>query len=327
MSESQTLYIPAAYIKQAASEEGFDACGIARAEALSDFSPRLSRWLAEGFHAGMQYMERNEAMRVDPRRLVEGAQSVVSLLVGYRPSRLMTGLHKVAQYAYGEDYHRKLKRMLFALAKRLKEQYPALQVRAFVDTAPISDKSWAIRGGLGWRGKHTLVVHPTLGSYCNIGELVCNATSDYDLPLENSPCVGCRRCVDACPNQALRPVVDEDCGEPHYLLDARRCIAYHTVESRATHLPDHLRLSGFAFGCDRCQQACPVNRQAAVRLQVSAERIAELERLAEADPEAFRLATRHTAMERIGFDQWQRNVGQAPPLASSENEAPDASSC
>ena len=293
-------------VKSAALSIGFSDCGIAEAAPLPAGEFPLERWLQRGYHADMGYMQRNTDKRHDPRLLLPGARSIVALLVAYKPDRQIAGAHHIAQYAYGEDYHDRLRRMMYWLIEHLKEQYPGFEARPYVDTAPISDRHWAYRAGLGWIGKNTLLLHPRWGSYCNIGELVTTAAFDhYDKPLDEDPCCQCRRCVDACPNQALQPL---DAAQRRYLLDARRCIAYNTIENREPDLPDDLDTRGYAFGCDICQAACPHNAAVAPSLHLDAQRKAQLEALPEADEATFYETTRHTPMSRISYEQWQRNL-------------------
>ena len=165
-------------IKSLAKEIGFSDCGIACADRLTEEEYPLDAWLAEGYNADMEYMGRNAEMRRDPRLLVEGARSVISLVLAYKPDRQMEGRYKIAQYAYGEDYHERLKRMSYQLIAKIREQYPDFEGRPFVDTAPISDRHWAVRAGLGWIGKNTLFIHPIFGSYCFLAEIVTPA--DFD---------------------------------------------------------------------------------------------------------------------------------------------------
>ena len=192
-------------IKSLASDVGFSDCGIARADRLTEEEYPLDTWLAEGYNADMAYMERNREMRRDPRLLVEGARSVISLVLAYKPDRRTEGPYKIAQYAYGEDYHERLKRMMYQLIAAIKEHYPDFEARPFVDTAPISDRHWAVRAGLGWIGKSNLFIHPRLGSFCFLGEIVTTAEVDrYDTPLDTSDiCANCTLCIDACPNHAI----------------------------------------------------------------------------------------------------------------------------
>ena len=307
--------IDAAIVKTIAAEVGFAACGISKADRLQENEYPLEEWLAKGFNADMQYMERNIDMRRDPRLLVEGACSVISVLVPYKSNRLMEGRGKIAQYAYGEDYHERLKRMMYSLMSRVKERYPDFDGRPFVDTAPISDRHWAVRAGLGWIGRNTLFVNPTYGSYCFLGEIVTTAVVDcYDTPGSMSDvggadnvsiggCGDCRLCLDACPNNAI--MVSESGAS---MLDARRCTSYNTIENRDDTLPAELNTRGYAYGCDICQMVCPYNRLAPVSFHLDDQRKAELEALADSDADSFRSFTKHSAMSRIKYWQWRRNI-------------------
>lgn len=292
-------------VKQAARAVGFDACGIAEARPLAEEDFGLDAWLALGCHADMRYMAEHRDLRHDPRLLVPGARSVVSLLLGYKPSQQLSATPRIAQYAYGEDYHECVKRMLYQLIAAVREVRPDFDARPFVDTAPISDKLWAAKAGLGWIGRNTLLVNPVLGSYCFIGELVATASFDsYDAPIENR-CGDCRRCVDACPNHALMPS-SQGCS-----VNANACASYHTIENRAAQLPADLKLSGYAFGCDCCQLACPYNRDAEVRYQLSEERLEQLKQLSDADEPTFKHFAKHSALNRVKYPQWQRNVNKS----------------
>ncbi|MDY5969578.1 MAG: tRNA epoxyqueuosine(34) reductase QueG, partial [Bacteroidales bacterium] len=263
---------------------------------------RLHFWFEQGYAADMHYMGERQNMRSDPRLLLEGAKTVVSCALAYKPNRTMGGLHRVAQYAYGEDYHLRMKELLLRLLKDIQHEYPGVQGRAFVDTAPISDKEWAVKAGLGWRGKNTLIIHPKYGSYIFLGELVLTSVCDeYDTPCQET-CMACNLCVDACPNQALVR------KNGTYMLDARRCNAYQTIENRAHVLPTGLNLAGYAFGCDCCQLACPYNQKAPEAMEISEESIVRLEALADADETFFRAMSKKSALGRIKYAQWLRNV-------------------
>ena len=318
--EAPTL--SSSFVKEAAIRVGFDACGIAIASPLTEEEWGHEEWLRRGYQADMAYMEQHRDKRSDPSLLVPEARSVIVLLSGYKPSQTMQGRvsgARIAQYAYGEDYHERIKRLLFQLIAAIRQRYPDFEAKPCVDTVPISDKQWARRAGLGWIGRNTLLVNPTLGSYCNIGELVTPSPADcYDTPIENR-CGDCRACVDACPNKALthssiNELTHSSINEfPHSsipLLDANRCASYHTVENRAETLPPDIRLSGYAFGCDICQLVCPFNQTAEVRYTLTDERKAQLEALADADSTAFKRLTKHTALNRIRHSQWQRNQKQ-----------------
>ena len=303
MKGARSTRLKSEHVKAAALSLGFDACGIAEAASLTANELHLRPWLDNGCHAEMHYMAEHVDMRYDPRILLPDAKSVIVVLVGYRPSRLMEGTAKVAQYAYGEDYHERLKRMLYQLIALLKEDYPDFEAKPCVDTVPISDKAWAVRAGLGWRGRNTLLVNPVLGSYCFVGELVTTSEADqYDTPLENG-CGDCRLCVEACPNRCLVQTNDGS-----YWNDARRCASYHTIENRAEQLPDDVRLSGYAFGCDCCQLVCPYNRHAKVCYDLTDERKAALEHLQHADEPTFKHSVKHSALNRIKYRQWRRNI-------------------
>lgn len=293
-----------ALIKQLATEVGFSDCGVAAADALAEGEYPIEEWLRRGFHADMGYMERNVEMRKDPRILVEGAKSVISLVVAYKPDRQIDSPTKIAQYAYGEDYHERLKRMMYQLIAKIKENYTDFEGRPFVDTAPISDRHWAVRAGLGWIGRDTLFVHPRFGSFCYIGEVVTASAADrYDEPYHGEGCGDCRLCVDACPNHAITVSESE---AP--MLDARRCTSYNTIENRADVLPDTLRTQGYVYGCDICQSVCPYNRQAPASFHLDDERKAQLESLVDADEAAFRHFSKHSAISRIKYKQWRRNI-------------------
>lgn len=287
---------------------GFSDCGIAKADALSEDEYPLEEWLGLGYQADMHYMERNAAMRRDPRLLVEGARSVISLVLAYKPDRQMDGVPRIAQYAYGEDYHERLKRMMYQLIGKIKESYPDFEARPFVDTAPISDRHWAVRAGLGWIGRNTLFVHPRFGSYCFLGEIVTTSeieNSKFKIENLEKGCGDCRLCVDVCPNKAI---ITSKTGVP--MLDARRCTSYNTIENRDDSLPAELDTRGYAFGCDICQSVCPYNRQAPAAYHLDDGRKSQLEALADADESTFRRFSKHSAISRIKYSQWQRNLGK-----------------
>lgn len=295
--------LSSAQIKTIARSVGFHGCGIARATQLEGFEARFRTWLSLGRQGDMQFMEKHVEMRSDPRLLVEGAQSVICLLLGYKPSQTMQGPHRVAQYAYGEDYHERIRQMLFRLIALIRESRPTFEAKPCVDTVPISDKLWAAQAGLGWIGKHTLLVSPVYGSYCHVAELVTTESFDhYDSPIANR-CNGCTLCLKACPNHAL-----DEKG-----LDCRRCISYNTIENRAPQLPDDLTLNGYSFGCDCCQMVCPYNKDVPPTVEISDQRIRELETLSATDPTEFRRRTRHSAINRIKHAQWQRNLQHPRP--------------
>lgn len=299
--------IPHNVIINAALEAGFDLVGVVRAEALYDERKRFSKWLLEGCGSTLSYLERNVDKRFDSRLLVDGARSVVVCAVSYL-SRYGRGYDagcrtKIASYALARDYHLTIKEMLADVARRLTASYPDLRFRAFTDSAPVAEKSLAVRAGLGWIGRNSLVVNPRLGSMFHLGELVISEEVDsYDVPLEGVGCGSCRRCVDACPNGAIR----EDRS-----VDTRRCISCRTIEREGCDTP--IRLDGWIYGCDACQSLCPFNQHAAEHRNSSFDPLFDPTALdAEAwltmtDEEFARLAGA-TTMPRAGLARIKANI-------------------
>lgn len=242
----------AALIKAKAHELGFLACGVARAGFLEDEAPRLEHWLRQGKHGTMGYMERNFDLRLDPTKLMPGARSVISLAYNYftPPQQHDTEAPKLSTYAYGRDYHKVVKKRLKPLVAFIHEQFGAVELRAFVDSAPVLEKAWAERAGIGWRGKHTNVIRRGAGSFFFLCELITDLDLEPDAPATDH-CGTCRRCIDACPTEAITP----------YGVDGSRCISHLTIELKGA-IPEEFegKMAGWAFGCDICQQVCPWNR-------------------------------------------------------------------
>lgn len=291
------LYIPSEYFQKKALKVGFDDCGVASLEAIPLFMQRYSLWLKNGFNADMSYLEKYLHQRENPRMLMEEGMSVVSVVLSYNPPELLQNTStKVARYAYWDDYHKVLKQKLWNLIAEIKEDYPSFEAKPFVDTAPISDKVFALKAGLGWIGKNTQLISPRWGSFVNIGEIICNAESDYPIPME-SQCGECELCIKSCPNGAL-----SELG-----LDARKCTSYNTIENRADNLPEKLKTKGFSFGCDICQEVCPKNMHIPVahRNDSRKEDLLLLENCSEKE---FKKLTKNSAMDRISYSQWRRNI-------------------
>ena len=246
------------FIKQTALNVGFDACGIARAEELIEDAEFMSVWLRDGNHAEMTYFERNFEKRTDPRKLVPGCKSVVVVLMNYCPAKIQNPeAPQIAKYAYsGVDYHIVIKSKLEQLEKLLCENYGSdcvsqTQQHIFVDSAPVLERRWAERAGLGWIGKNTQLIHPNAGSYCFIGILLLNIETEYDSPIA-SRCGNCTKCINTCPTNALT----------EWKLDARRCISFQTIENKQDIPNDlHQKLSNCVFGCDICATSCPWNKK------------------------------------------------------------------
>jgi len=245
-------------IQSFANQVGFDDCGISTANCLKEEESHINQWLQNGFHGEMSYLERNIEKRIDPRILVPNAKTIITVLLNYYPGNpeISTKPPKISRYALGADYHQVLKDKLHLLFKLIKNEFGKVEGRAFVDSAPVLEKSWAVRSGLGWIGKNSLLIHPKLGSYVFIGELILDL--DIDASPEEVPnhCGSCTKCVDACPVGAIvSPKV----------IDARRCISYLTIEKK-TQLTDLEKssLHGWCFGCDICQEVCPWNSKVTI---------------------------------------------------------------
>lgn len=241
-----------AIIKQEAKRLGFDFCGISKAEFLEEEAPRLENWLKQGRHGKMEYMENHFDKRLDPRLLVEGARSVVSLLYNYYPEQSQNPeAPRISKYAYGFDYHEVIKDKLKEFLNTLKEQIGDVNGRAFVDSAPVLDKAWAKKGGLGWIGKNANLINKQQGSFFFIAELIIDLDLEYDGPMADY-CGTCTRCIDACPTQAI--------VEP-FVVDGSKCISYFTIELKEA-IPEDFKnkFDNWAFGCDVCQDVCPWNR-------------------------------------------------------------------
>ena len=243
------------HLKQLAKEEGFDLCGVAQCRHLEDDKAFLERWIEDGFASSLDYLKRNIDRRADASTLVKEAKSVIVCGVAYK-NRTSEGYPeghkaKVASYACTTDYHTTIKQMLFNLSARLKSLSPTLSGRCLVDSAPIFEKRYAVEAGLGWIGRQSLLVTPQFGTFVLLGEIVVTEEFDeYDAPLVSVGCGGCRRCVEACPNQAVK--------ERH--IDTSRCISCATIEREGE--GERCNLNGWIFGCDECQNVCPYNRKA-----------------------------------------------------------------
>lgn len=298
-------------LKAEARRLGFEACGASKAERLDEEARRLEAWLHQGRHASMHWMENHFEKRIDPRRLVDGAESVVSVLHNYyqpmEPERA-EGVGKISRYAWGDDYHAVMKEKLFALYHWLDQRMGGISGRVFVDSAPVLDKAWARRSGLGWMGKHSNLINRSLGSFFFIGELIVDVPLAYDNPIEDY-CGSCTRCIDACPTDAIY--------QP-YAVDANRCLSYWTIEHRGDDIPDTIasRMEDWIFGCDICQDVCPWTKFSKPTAEESYEPRpglpdTKLDEWEELDLDAFRERFRKSAVKRTKLEGFQRNVRTA----------------
>lgn len=310
-------------LKADALRIGFDGVGIARAERLDTEARRLEAWLLAGRHGGdagaLRWIENHFDKRIDPRELVPGAQSVVSVFVSYwQPVPADEGAARVSRYAWGDDYHDVLKEKLAELFDALDRRVGGAGGRAFTDSAPVMDKAWAQRAGLGWQGKNTNLLTRSHGSFVFLGELITDVPLEPDPPFAADHCGSCTRCLDACPTGAL---------DAPYQIDAARCISTWTIEARhGQPFPDGLgeQFGTWVFGCDVCQDVCPWTRfsqptRDARFLPRPGLPDTPPAAWAELDLEAFRERFRRSPVKRATFEGWQRNVRQA-----MENAARDA---
>ena len=247
-------------IKQKAEKFGFQSCGISKAEFLEEEAPRLETWLNKGYHGEMKYMENHFDKRLNPTLLVDGAKSVISLSYNYFPKVKIDEINnfKISKYAYGEDYHEVIKDILKEMVAELQEEIGEFGFRVFVDSAPVLEKAWARKSGLGWVGKNANLITKKHGSFYFLAEIICDLELEYDLAVTDH-CGSCRACIDACPTQAI--VSDR-------IVDGSKCISYATIELK-NEIPDYFngKMDDWMFGCDVCQDVCPWNRFSAPTLQ------------------------------------------------------------
>jgi epoxyqueuosine reductase len=300
-------------------------CGISKAERLSSEAKKLEKWLHQGLHGKMGYMERHFDLRTDPTLLVPGARSVISLAYNYFPAKDPNEGQqiKISRYAQGRDYHKVIRKKLKQFYRSLEAEAGGMQGRVFVDSGPVMEKAWAERAGLGWTGKHTNLINRATGSYFFLAEIIIDLDLEPDGP-DRDYCGSCTRCLDACPTNAL--------FEP-YKIDASRCISYLTIELKEE-IPDEFRgkMESWAFGCDICQDVCPWNRFSQAHQEPDFlpgnERkpltAGEWEHLSE---EGFQRMFHGTALLRTGYKGMQRNIRflKLKPMPAPASEKPSAS--
>ncbi|MCX6319355.1 MAG: tRNA epoxyqueuosine(34) reductase QueG [Bacteroidetes bacterium] len=295
------------FIKQTARELGFDSCGIAQAGPLDEDARRLEQWLAKGYHGSMQYMENYFELRIDPTKLVPGAKSVITLCSNYFNSQTTApGSPKVAKYAYGQDYHQVIKSKLHEMLYRLKEKAGSIQGRGFVDSAPVLERSWAQRSGLGWVGKNGNLINRQNGSFYFIATLITDLPLVYDDPMAKDYCGTCTRCIDACPTDAILP---------EKVIDGSRCISYFTIELKEMLIPQDMKgkFDNWMFGCDTCQDVCPWNRFSRPHQEEAYAPIPELLQLSTGEWQAmteehFNRIFKQSPLKRAKFAGIQRNL-------------------
>lgn len=296
----------AVIVKQIAQRLGFLACGISKASFLEEEAPRLEMWLSQNYQGEMGYMARNFDKRLDPRKLVPGAKSVVSLLYNYYPdvSQLDGDAPKLARYAYGKDYHGVIKDKLFEFMHEIQTEIGAVEGRVFVDSAPVLEKAWAAKSGLGWVGKNTNLIRKQNGSFFFIAELIIDLELTPDGAVTDH-CGSCTACLDACPTDAF---------VAPYQMDATKCISYFTIELKDA-IPTEVKgkFDNWAFGCDICQEVCPWNRFSTPHNEPQFEPKPELMQLSKNDwneitEEVFNRLFEASAVQRTGLTGLKRNL-------------------
>ncbi|NNF81890.1 MAG: tRNA epoxyqueuosine(34) reductase QueG [Flavobacteriaceae bacterium] len=304
MSLSKSKY--SELIKTEAKRLGFLSCGISKAEFLEEEAPRLEKWLNNNMHGEMKYMENHFDKRLDPTKLVEGSKSVISLIYNYYSCDLQEDPEapKISKYTYGTDYHFVLKDKLKHLLSFINDEIGEVHGRAFVDSAPVLDKAWAVKGGLGWMGKHTNVLTQKAGSFYFIAELIVDLDLDYDHPVTDH-CGDCTACIDACPTEAIT--------EP-YVVDGSKCISYFTIELKDSLPPDYSgKFDNWMFGCDVCQDVCPWNRFSKSHREPLFNPHPELLSMTKNDwqeitKDVFNELFRKSAVKRTKFEGLKRNI-------------------
>lgn len=294
------------FIKSKSKDLGFDFCGISKAEFLEEEAKQLERWIKEDRHGEMYYMENHFEKRVDVRKLMPGAKSVISLLLNYYPEKKQEDetAPKISRYAYGQDYHFVIKKKLKELLKIVRNEIGEVYGRCFVDSAPVMDKSWAKKSGLGWIGKHTNLINKDQGSYFFIAELIVDLELEYDAPVKDY-CGTCTKCIDACPTEAITAP---------YEIDGSKCISYLTIELK-NNIPNSFKgkMENWAFGCDVCQEVCPWNRFSKVHNQPLFNPHPDLLKMTSDDwheitEDVFKEIFRKSAVKRTKYEGLKRNL-------------------
>ncbi len=301
-------------IRAEAQRLGFEFVGFARAERLDAAAKRLETWLSRGAHGAMGYMANHFDMRVDPTLLVPGAKTLICLTFNYYTDEKQEDPEapKIARYAYGEDYHFVVKDRLKSLLSYIQDEIGAVDGRCFVDSAPVMEREWAQRSGIGWNGRNTLTINPKRGSFFFLAEIICDLPLLYDDPIRDH-CGTCRRCIDACPTQAI--------AQDGYFLDATKCISYLTIELR-DEIPAEFKeqMGGWMFGCDICQDVCPWNRFSENHQEPAFEPHPELLGMSKGDwqeltAEVFGKVFKKSAVKRTKFAGLKRNLNFLEPGA------------
>jgi epoxyqueuosine reductase len=296
-----------AFVKETAAMLGFEYCGVAKAQFLDDDARRLETWLHKGMHGNMQYMQNHFDLRVDPTKLVPGARSVITLLLNYFPEKEQDdAAPKVAKYAYGKDYHEVIREKLNHFFYLLKENIGDIQGRGFVDSAPVLERAWAQKAGMGWIGKNGNLINKQQGSYFFIASLIVDVELKYDDDFAKDYCGSCTRCIDSCPTEAILP------GK---VVDGSKCISYFTIELKDALLPEGMKgkFDDWLFGCDTCQDVCPWNRFSKPTAEEGFKATPEILHFSSGDweeltEETFRSVFKNSPIKRTKFNGIKRNL-------------------
>ena len=294
-------------VKSTAKELGFDYCGIAKAQKLNEDAVRLETWLRRGFHGSMQYMEKYFDLRVDPTLLVPGAKSVITLMLNYFPSQQQKNTApKISKYAFGKDYHEVIKSKLNNFLFMLQEKIGDIHGRGFVDSAPVLERTWAQRSGLGWIGRNGNLITKQQGSFFFVATLITDLELLYDDPFAKDYCGSCRRCIDACPTNAILD---------NKVINGSSCISYFTIELKDMLIPDEMKgkFQNWMFGCDICQDVCPWNRFSKPAAEAAFTPVPEILNLSTKEwenitEETFKNIFKESPLKRAKFKGIQRNL-------------------
>ena len=295
------------FIKKTAAALGFEHCGIAKAQRLDTDATRLEKWLKKGMHGNMQYMENHFELRIDPTKLVPGAKSVITLLKNYYPSQEQnTDGPKISKYAYGKDYHEVIRGKLHELTALITTEIGEIHGRGFVDSAPVLERTWAQKSGLGWIGKNGNLINKQSGSFYFIATLITDLELEYDDAFAKDYCGSCTRCIDACPTDAILP------GN---IVDGSKCISYFTIELKEMLIPGEMKgkFDNWLFGCDTCQDVCPWNRFSKPNSEIHFTPIPEILNMSTKEwenmsEENFNKKFRDSPLRRTKFSGIQRNL-------------------
>ena len=297
---------PTRFLKRKANNLGFLSCGISKAVFLEEEATKLENWLNDGKHGKMKYMENHFDMRLDPRKLVPDAKSVISLSYNYFNKNLQKDKDapKISKYAYGSDYHKVIKEKLKILFKELQKEFGDINGRVFIDSAPIMEKAWAAKSGLGWIGKNTNLISQKVGSFYFLAEIIVDLEFEYDTPVTDH-CGSCTACIDSCPTGALvKP----------YEIDASKCISYLTIELK-DEIPSEFngKMDNWAFGCDVCQDVCPWNRFSRKHNEPLFNPNQEMMKMGkkeweELTEETFEVIFKNSAVKRTKYKGLKRNI-------------------